>query len=726
MRDVRAPVRKGRRFAVVGWLLLIGLGLAGCTRSPPNVLLVTIDTLRADRLGAYGHQAAHTPVLDQLAREGVLFENAIAVAPVTMPSHASIMTGLLPPAHGVRDNGTYVLDAAATTLAEVLADAGYDTAGFVSAVVLAQRYGIAQGFAHYDDELWSEADPKLFMIRERRAERTVERALHWLDQREARQDRRPFLAWVHLFDPHQPYHAPLVHSTRTTNPYDAEVAYVDHALGALFEHLKQTGQWERTLVVVTADHGESLGEHGERTHAVFIYRSTTHVPLLLRLPGRFEGGQRYVGPVRSIDILPTILASVGVAIPAQQGQDLQPLLAGPAPDLPQYSESLVSELGFGMAPLFGVRSRDHTWIRAPRAELYNLRADPAEQVNLQGEPLHAVLGDDLDALLDELLADSAARALQAQTHALSSETMEMLQSLGYLQGASDRAGVAGLDPKDGMAVYNQLERARHLAQREQWAESEQELRSILERIPAHTSARGVLALTLLQQDRLDEAEAEYRALLQADPGQFRLYGMLGVVALRRGDLDAAEQHYRAALAVSPQFVEAISQLGLIATLRGAVAEATEWLEQARALDPEFPPVYRRLGDLLYDREDFAGALAQYQQALERRPQDVRALVQAGNSARRLADPEAAARYFERARNADSEHWVASYNLACLHLLQGRPEAAFVALDEAIARGFRQPGVLENDPDWDGFRADLRYQQRLRSLRRALQSDHAPG
>lgn len=719
--DPRTPAFRGRRFVLLVALLVL---VAGCSRPAPNVLLITVDTLRADHVGAYGYAPAHTPVMDRLASEGLLFENAITAAPITMPAHASIMTGLLPPAHGVRDNGAYVLSAQAQTLAEVLAAAGYDTAAFVSAVVLSKRYGIDQGFAHYDDTLWTEADPKLFMIRERRAERTVERALNWLDEREGKNENRPFFAWVHLFDPHQPYQAPALETTRTVSPYDAEISYADGALGGLIEHLKLTGQLDNTLIVLTADHGESLGEHQERTHAIFIYRATTHVPLIMRFPRMFDAASRYPGPVRSIDIMPTVLAIVGLGPPeGMQGQDLLPLLGNPdaAPDLPQYSESLVSELGFGMAPLIGVRSKGHTWIRAPRNELYDLQNDPDERVNLHPRPGTEVLSDNLDAALEDLLDDSKARALASVANPLSQETMETLQSLGYLQGAQDRAGVAGMDPKDGIEVYNQLEEARHLAQRENWPEAEAILRKILDRIPGHTSARGVLALALLQQRRFAESESEYLKLIQADPSQFRIYGMLGLVALRAGDLDAAQRHYQTALTLSPDFVEGVTQLALIAMLRDDNATAETLLDQARKLDPDFPPIYRRLGDMLYDRGDFSGALRHYETALKLQPLDLRALVQAGNSARRLDDVPAALDYFERARNADRGHWVASYNRACLLAVSGQVDAAWAALDEAIERGLKQVDLLENDPDWDGLRADMRYHQRIKAMR-AAQAD----
>ncbi|MFO1352220.1 MAG: sulfatase-like hydrolase/transferase [Gammaproteobacteria bacterium] len=682
----------------------MALWLGGCGSSKPNVLIVTIDTLRVDHLGCYGYSLAHTPTIDRLAAEGVRYTDAIAAAPITMPSHSTIMTGLFPPAHGVRDNGEYALGDDAVTLAERLKAAGYETRAFVSALVLNRRYNLAQGFDDYDDDLWAEDDPKLFMIRDRPARRTVDRVLEWFEQWRQRDERKPFFAWLHLFDPHQPYQPPGWAAAITALPYDAEIASADHELGRLLDRLRETQVLDNTIVVFTADHGESLGEHEEKTHAIFIYDATVHVPLIVRYPGALPAGKRYDGPVRHVDIVPTLLALLGLpGAEETQGIDLTPATLDkvPPPMLAQYSESILSEVGFGMAPLYGVRFNGYKWIRAPKPELYDLRADPHELKNLY-------VPDDsraaeYDAELSRLLADSERRAVKSRDSPMNKETLEALQSLGYLQGSETRKSMSGIDPKDGVRIYNRLEQARHLAQAEKWPQSEAALREILNEIPGHISARNVLALTLLRQDKFAEARDEYLRSLQDDPQQSRVYLMLGTIALFNDQLSEAENDSLEALRLSPQFVEAASNLGMIALLRGDEAGAKAWYDRAVALDPTFPLVYRRIADLYYEKKEYRDALRYYQKTLERSPTDYRALLQAGNSARFSGDFGAADRYYRKASDLRKDAWAASYNLACLYAVQGDSQNALDFLRQSLARGMDPEHLQTVDQDLDSLR-----------------------
>ncbi|MGB0133298.1 sulfatase, partial [Dokdonella sp.] len=335
-------------------ILLLTISATACNRAPehPNVVIITFDTTRADHLGTYGYPLAHTPTADRLAAEGVRFDDAEATAPITAVSHSSIMTGLLPPAHGVRDNGSFALSSDAVTLAEHFKQAGYETRAFVSAIVLSKRYGIDQGFDSYDDDLWSENEPKLFMIRDRSARETINRTLAWYDTRISEKSDQPFFLWVHLFDPHQPHNPPGWTIPLSASPYDAEIASADHELGRLVEALRDSGELDNTVFVFTADHGESLGEHNEKTHAIFVYRSTTRVPLIVRYPPRYPKGETYTGPVSIVDIAPTLLELAHLpGAELTQGIDLTPLARGDSDpvDRAQYSESKLSELGFGMA-----------------------------------------------------------------------------------------------------------------------------------------------------------------------------------------------------------------------------------------------------------------------------------------------------------------------------------------------------------------------------------------
>jgi arylsulfatase A-like enzyme/Flp pilus assembly protein TadD len=696
------------RIGGAAWLLVALVGLAGCSplSRPPNVLLITVDTLRADRLGAYGYSRAKTPNVDRLADEGTLFTDAIAAAPITMPSHASIMTGLLPPAHGVRDNGAFALSDDAVTLAERLKAAGYETRAFVSALVLNRRYNLNQGFESYDDDLWAEDDPKLFLIRSRHANRTMDRVIEWFDKWYEEPQRKPFFAWVHLFDVHQPYHPPGWARAVTPTLYDASMAYVDAEVGRLLQTLRVTSLLDDTIVVFTADHGESLGEHEEKTHAIFVYDATVRVPLIIRYPGpgRFRAGLRYDGPVRHVDIVPTLLDALRLPGAEQtQGVDLLPMTLGKAPrrELPQYSESLLSELGFGMAPLYAVRENGYKWIRAPRPELYDLKRDPQELNNLY--PQAKEISAKLDAELQKLLDDSRSRAIASRDNPMNKETLEALQSLGYLQGPQERKDMGGMDPKDGILLYNRFEEARHLAQDEKWVEAETALRAILADQPRHTSARNILALTLMRQGRLADAKAQYLQTLNEDQDQARIYLMLATIAMIEDKLDEADTYLHEALRVSPQFAEAASSLGMVELLRGNETAARAWYDKALAIDPTFPHAYRRIADIYYDRGEYAAALKNYRLALERSPRDFRSMVQAGNSARFLGDEATARRYYEQAALLRDDTWIATYNLACLSAVRGDKDKAIALLREAVQRGMSMRGIAARDKDLDSLR-----------------------
>jgi choline-sulfatase len=688
--------------------LAIVAACGGERRDRPNVLLVTVDTLRADRVGAYGYGLARTPAMDALAAEGVRCLDATTVAPITLPAHASIMTGLYPPAHRVRDNGNYALAPDAVTLAERLRAAGYQTAAFVSAAVLARRYGLAQGFDTYDDDLWAEDAPDLFMIRERPAERTAAQAVAWLERWRA-EPRGPFFAWVHFFDPHEPHPLPPIDlAAMTPTAYDAEVALADRGVARIVDWLRATSLLDETLVILTADHGESLGEHGEPTHGVFLYDATMRVPLVWRLPGVLPAGATYAGPVRHIDVVATALAILGLPPPRSQGEDLLAAFQGrtPGPALPQYLEARLAEEGFGMAPLAGVRTGGFKWIRAPRPELYDLGADPRERTNrFSADAGRAAV---LDATLERMLEDSERHALPQAANPMDRETEEMLLALGYLAPPEQRAEMAGIDPKDGMAIYAMLQAARQLAQLERWDEATAILHDVLARAPANVTARNVLALAAVRRGDLEAAEREYRRSLEHQPRQHRVVGALGQLALRRGHHDEAEARFRDALAIAPEFVEAMSNLGLVAALRGNDAAAERWYERALAVDPTYPHVQRRLADLFYDRKDYARARRAYERVLASLPGHFQALVQAGNACRFLGDETCAKRFYEEAARRRPDSWIPPYNLACLDALAGRRHAAFDALDLAIARGLGSPSLLERNDDFASLRASARW------------------
>lgn len=688
-------------------LLTIGLTSYACrTKRQPNVLVVTIDTLRADHLGSYGYALARTPVLDRLAAEGVRCSNAIASAPITMPSHSSIFTGLFPPAHGVRDNGAYALGEDAVTLAERLRSVGYTTHAFVSAIVLNRRYNLDQGFESYDDDLWAEDDPKLFMIRERQAPKTTDRFLKWFgdwDQKRA----KPFFAWIHYFDPHQPYrpYRPFAPDTAlAASPYDAEIAGVDGQIGRIVESLRGRGVLDDTLLIITADHGESLGEHGEKTHAIFVYDATVRVPLILRYPAVFKPAV-YDDPIRSVDLVPTVLGVLGLEGSRKvDGLDLGDALRGreKAPVLAQYSESLLSEVGFGMAPLFAIRSGGYKFIRAPRPELYDLRKDPRELHNLQSELPRVARRLDLE--LTKMLEGSAAHAVKAAANPLTKETEESLRALGYLASPTDRSSLQGMDPKDALPLHVKLEDARHAAQNRDWTRAETLLLEVLAITPRNVSALNILGLIGVKTGDRDMALKYYTQSLGVDRDQFRVYGVLGAISMSNGEFDRATEEFRAALAINPNFAEAMANLGFIQSLQGNDREAEEWYRKGVAADPAYPRVQRRLGDLYYERGNYDRAYAAYSRVIELTPSDVRATLQAGNSARRLGKTAQADTLFRRAEALRPDGWIPTFNRACLLSVSGKPEEALQLLTTLAARRPVPLALVERDTDLTAVRA----------------------
>ena len=429
---------RGRRCAVA---IALALGtcheaqgpLADFTPAPSSlsIVLITLDTLRADRLGCYGFPGNSTPNLDALAKEGVLFEQATSTVPLTLPSHASILTGLLPPHHGVRDNGGVPLPDSRTTLAERFQKAGYATGGFVGSWVLERRFGVAQGFERYSDRFGADELQK-------RGDAVMEDALAWIDEVRAQR----FFAWVHLFDPHLPYDPPEPFRSRFgTDRYQGEVAFTDELVGRIVSRLRERGLLERTLVVVTADHGESLGEHGEANHGFFVYDATVAVPLIVRTPWGLRGKRRT--QVSLVDVFPTVLDLAGLpAEPGIDGQSLVPALLDPGRDLGHvaYSESLYPRFHYGWHELRALRDGAWKLVDAPRVELYDLARDPGEKENLARAK--ARTAEEMRvALRRKVPADDPAAA--AARPALDPETQQRLAALGYVGSA------VATDPEDG-------------------------------------------------------------------------------------------------------------------------------------------------------------------------------------------------------------------------------------------------------------------------------------
>jgi len=644
------------RFVPVLMVLLGALSGFGAEAagSRPNVLLISIDTLRADRVGAYGYRRAATPNLDRLAREGVLFERVITPVPLTLPAHASLLTSLYPPRHGVRDNGE-VLGGSVPTLAEQFHGAGYETAAFVGAFVLDRRFGLGRGF----DVYWSDfrlhqfagADPGEVQVRGDRVEAAAEQ---WLRKRKSA---APFFLFLHFFDLHGPYLLPAAWRGKFPGRvYDGELAYVDDLIGRFLAALAGRGLANNTLVVATSDHGEGLGDHGERNHGFFVYLSTTRVPLLVRLPGGARAGTRVRGLARLVDIGPTICALAGV--PPKTGLDGRSLadeIAGrPLAAVPAYSETLYPFRHFHSSPLYALRDQSRTYIQAPRPELYDLAQDPGETRDRAAEQ-NAVAAS-LRGQLTKLVA--AMQQAARPPAPVAAQVAQQLRSLGYAAGASSMRGVvfpppAGADPKDRIALYTRFQDALEqqqqgavaaaVAELEQMAATDPALFSVQieagvawQRLGQHQRAadrfRAALAaspesalghynlgISLSKLGRNEEADRELNLAVALDPSFSRAHTARGLVQAQMGQGPAAVASFDRALAIDPNDFEAWLNRGAVRGNMGEWQKARQDLERAAALEPASADVHQALGTQAFLAGDTGRALREYSLALKLAP-----------------------------------------------------------------------------------------------------------
>ena len=557
-----------------------GVGATGGLRGA-NVLLITIDTLRQDRVGAYGNRSGLTPNIDRIAAAGVRYAHAYSPAPLTLPSHASILTGLLPTRHGIHNNTRFRLDDHVPTLASVAKSGGYRTGAFVGAFVLDGRFGLNRGFDEYDDRLPHDGRAS-FHFAERRASEVVAAAGAWILQPAA--GGSPWLAWVHLFDPHAPYDAPAEYRAGRT-PYDAEVAYADAMVGRLLDQLQAAHALDRTLIVVTADHGESLGDHGEMTHGLFAYNSTLAVPLVLKGPAIAPG--IVDAPVLHTDIAPTILDLIGLPIPGPV--DGQSLVHPPSRDRPLYFEALDASLTRGWAPLRGIVQGDWKYIDLPDAELYDVTADPGELQNRIDRDPHA---DPMKRALTQVSTKEAA----APAVALEPEAAGRLRSLGYT-GGSSRRSVAGPadDPKRLVALNEQFNIALTAFDEGRGGEALSMFQAILRERPDFVAARTSAATVLLAGGKNAEAVELLRAGLRDQSDAPELLAKLGSALRAAGDLRGAAETLERASRSGDQNPEVLNDLAVVYAGLGRRDEARGVFKQLLERNPASATTWFNLG-----------------------------------------------------------------------------------------------------------------------------------
>jgi choline-sulfatase len=657
-----------------------------------NVLLVTLDTTRADRLGCYGHASARTSRLDRLAAEGVRFENAIAVAPITLPSHASIMTALYPFEHGVRNNGNFYLAERFETLASVLRTRGYRTAAFVSSFILDGRYGLARGFETYDDRMEDAPALGSGLEAERRGDRTAQALARWLDGYAALGASAPFFAWLHLYDPHEPYRPPPPFGELfASDPYDGEVAFADQTVGTILDKLGQLGLLDRTLVAVVADHGESLGDHGEETHSMFLYEGAIRVPLILWRPGILPAAKVVATPVRTLDLSPTILDILGAPpLAAPHARSLRAAIDGRATDPPLavYAETYVPKLAMGGAALRALRDGRFKLIDAPRPELYDLARDPGETRNRYlDEPGTA------QALRAELERLTAGGNGAMNVRPVDKETVEKLEALGYIGAGADLSSVdgseQGKDPKDLIATFNRLRRAAEAVRARRFAEAIPILHAVIAEEPRNAFAHMLLGSTHLGMRQYPRAIQELQAYVALTPTSAQAHQWIAVAYANLGDRPSALREAGAALAIDPHLSDArVLRAGIFSAL-GRRAEAVQELRAAVATDPKKAPLRMSLAEVLSDAGHADEAEAEYSTILKQDPVFAPALAGLGTLLVRRGALEEASGALRRALEVDPRQDEARFNLAGILDRQGRPAEARAEY-ERLARAADTP------------------------------------
>ncbi len=665
-----ATTARGARIALHCAVLAALAAHAGAAAAPPDVVLITIDTLRADATGFAGNPNGTTPNLDRLAAAGRVFSDAHAHSVVTLPSHTNILTGLYPYQHGVRDNSGFRLPATVSTLATVLSAAGYATGAFVGAYPLDSQFGLARGFDVYDDRYPKGSQADEFVMPERRGDVVVRLARAWWISAAG----KPRFLWIHLYDPHAPYAPPEPFATRfRANPYLGEVAAADADLGPFLEGF--LGGHERpALIVVTADHGESLGEHGEQTHGLFAYEATLKVPLLLWGVGVQAG--RDARPARHVDIFPTVLAAAGAALPKDAARAGRSLLASPQPEEPSYFEALSTALNRGWAPLRGVLRSGKKLIALPLPELYDLPSDPHEARNLVNSDRRAAA-----ALLPLLPAESAWPPARER---VSGEQAAALASLGYLTGAPGKATAWGPqdDPKNLVGMDGKIMRVIELYTRGELEACVALAREVVAERPQMALGQSLLAQALLQSGARAEAIAAMQKARAAGVASEAVVRQLGLTLAEAGQTGEALDVLRPlAESTDPQDLNAWA---LALSEAGRQTEALAALERALERDPENGTTLELEGLVALRRGQFAAARDRSLDALQLNPELPRAWNNLGVALYQLGDKDTALDAWQHAVDRDPRLVDALWNLGLKGLERGRYDQARKALEQFVA------------------------------------------
>jgi arylsulfatase A-like enzyme/Flp pilus assembly protein TadD len=669
-------IHRHKILSIYLFTLLIILPLFSKPDSKYNVCLITIDTLRPDRLSCYNRDHLITPNIDKLAERGILFSRAFAHTPTTLPSHTNIFLGTIPPYHGVHDNANFVVEEEFLTLAEHLKKHGYATAAFVGAFPLDSRFGLTQGFDLYDDNYGSKSNQEFSYV-ERRAEVVVEKALHWL-----KEQKNHWFIWVHCFDPHQRYAPPEPFKTQYRgHPYEGEVAYVDSALGKFFDYLDQSNLMDETLIILTADHGESLGQHGERTHGYFAYNATLWVPLIIYYPAVKPG--RIDQSVCHTDIFPSVCDILGMEKPSPlHGLSLLPPMKGKKlPERLIYFESLYPFYSRGWAPLRGFIQDEGKYIDSPIPEFYDLERDFDELENLasaKGLKPHK-------KILERFLRKECYLDKKMNKRKPDREALQKLRSLGY--AADNPLPIkSNFTEKDDLKILlpyqNRLMKAMRAYDGGRFEESIRYLREIIAERKDLSQAYSHLAKVYKEQRKLKEALEILSEGLENNPSSYKIMETYGMVLTEVGEYDKAVETLKNALNCIDYDPEIWNYLGVAYWKKGDFQNAYEAFTKVLSLDENYPVAYHNLGALYLSKyirskndRDFWNSILNYKKALELDPSYAEAYNGLGTAYGRADQMEAAIHCWEKAVELNPDYVFPFYNLGIAYLSEGEANKA---------------------------------------------------
>ena len=613
-----------RRVAFLLLSVFWGLAAVAATKPAPSVVVITIDTLRADHLGCYGYKQIKTPNIDALAADATRFEHAYTPVPVTLPAHTVIFTGTYPMLSGMHDFSANKLNPQQPTLASVLKEEGYTTGAVIGSAVLDSRFGLNHGFDFYYDNFdFSRLEESNLDEMERPGNVVADEALDWLGNNY----QKKFFLWMHLYDPHYPYRPPAPYNEEyASHPYDGEIAFADAQVGRLLRFLKEKNLYQNAVIVLSGDHGESLGEHGEKTHGFFIYNATLHVPLIFRIPG--SRAEKVVTASASLaDITPTVLNAVGVAVPAQvQGENLLPYLSGSKKEeQPRslYSESFLARLHFNWSELRGVEAGNYHFIEAPKPELYDLSKDPGETQNLFAQK--KAVAEEMHAKLAALIRQYSAGHELAEKTGLDPALMERLKSLGYagFSGGGDPT-ISNRDlpdPKDRIQTYELISDAVADSQHGNLQDSVEKLNSAMKTEPNSVPVHYLQGLNYYKMKNYALAVEQLQRAVQLSPDYALALFYLGVAYAHTGQTDQAISTLKRELELDPANFTAAYDLGIAYLQKKMVNEAVAAFRQSVSSAADYAPPRRALGETLLSEGQIDEAIVQLRKAAELIPQD---------------------------------------------------------------------------------------------------------